>query len=427
MPRLRWLLLPAALLLYTCLSPVDSWIGDVPDDAFVYLVLARNLLAGHGFSFDTLQPTTGFHLPWLLLSCFPAAVGDLEWVVRVWILVYGLLTLFAAVLVARRAGILAGFLCASAGVGTYGLGMETGLVLCALWAWIATNENPRLALLSGFALGLCRIDAIVWLLAGRRLHGFMGGVLGILVTFAFDHVVTGEFVSTAAALKGSGDLADRLARLDPSTFWRHLPLLAIVGAGGIVIGQLRGVSRDGFLDRLCVAGAIYMALAFLTNNLVAPWYYTPFAWALAAAGASGWTSLGRVPVVLIGAAVFLQVAPLPGPGLHPTVREVAREIGAATGPADVLLAEDFPGMLSYWSERRIVPADGLAASPAWRRALERGEAWDAGLALGVTGYLVTRRHADRIDPPFLSYPPSPVPLAELNLQFEAHRFALYRR
>ena len=41
-------------------------IHTLPDDAFIYFVIARNLAAGRGATFDGLQPTNGFHPLWAL-------------------------------------------------------------------------------------------------------------------------------------------------------------------------------------------------------------------------------------------------------------------------------------------------------------------------------------------------------------------------
>lgn len=52
----------------------------IPDDAFYYFAIARNVVAGHGASVDGLTPTNGFHPLWGLLLALPYALfrdGDL--------------------------------------------------------------------------------------------------------------------------------------------------------------------------------------------------------------------------------------------------------------------------------------------------------------------------------------------------------------
>ena len=62
----------ALAVLGTALRLALVWAGwcdnrVVADDAFYYFTIARNVVAGHGATFDGLAPTNGFHPLWLLL------------------------------------------------------------------------------------------------------------------------------------------------------------------------------------------------------------------------------------------------------------------------------------------------------------------------------------------------------------------------
>lgn len=66
----KWLWFGAGLALVARLavawSPVEaSFALSVPDDAYYYFTIARNLATGAGVSFDGLTPTNGFHPFWL--------------------------------------------------------------------------------------------------------------------------------------------------------------------------------------------------------------------------------------------------------------------------------------------------------------------------------------------------------------------------
>ncbi|MFN7144622.1 MAG: hypothetical protein ACK4YP_12660, partial [Myxococcota bacterium] len=103
------------------LVPVERIVGRVPDDALFYLVIARNLGAGRGFTFDGVDPTTGFHPLWLaIVAMGPTSSPEagLRWLLGVYgaVVVATVLVLDA---VLRRAGvgrIAAGAASASAGV-----------------------------------------------------------------------------------------------------------------------------------------------------------------------------------------------------------------------------------------------------------------------------------------------------------------------
>jgi hypothetical protein len=72
----RFALGAAAAMLSVCLGLwlagwwARGWSGAWPrfqDDAFYYLVIARNVAAGHGFTMDQISPTNGFQPLWLWL------------------------------------------------------------------------------------------------------------------------------------------------------------------------------------------------------------------------------------------------------------------------------------------------------------------------------------------------------------------------
>src|SRR5438105_7401035 len=45
------------------------------DDAYYYFTIARNIVAGHGSTFDRLHPTNAFHSVWLVICMVPHALG----------------------------------------------------------------------------------------------------------------------------------------------------------------------------------------------------------------------------------------------------------------------------------------------------------------------------------------------------------------
>jgi hypothetical protein len=70
----RFALLAALALAAVCVVlwllgwSLRGWISAWPrftDDAYYYLVIARNAAAGHGFTMDQLSPTNGFHPLWM--------------------------------------------------------------------------------------------------------------------------------------------------------------------------------------------------------------------------------------------------------------------------------------------------------------------------------------------------------------------------
>jgi hypothetical protein len=55
--------------LYAAFSPPASLMNWYrTDDAYYYFIVARNVAAGHGFTFDLINPTNGFHPLWLFIN-----------------------------------------------------------------------------------------------------------------------------------------------------------------------------------------------------------------------------------------------------------------------------------------------------------------------------------------------------------------------
>jgi hypothetical protein len=456
--------LPAALVTARNLrAPLPDIVGRVPDDAVFYLVIARNLLAGHGVTFDGRDATTGFHALWLgvVSLALRFTAGPAEGFHALLVL-HGLCTVAAVLLLdalLARAGVGAvarGVGAAAAGVwgaSTYGIGMETALAAPLVLA-VALVGVPAVSRVRGWpfglglALGLTRIDLLPLLLVAgsRSALALVGGACGVGLTLRLNHAIAGEMWSTAAQLKGMGTVGDRLARLDAAAVWRHVPapavaaIVVLVASSAILrvwprgrvasAGDTHAAARRPALLPVPLAlgiagGAAHLVASHLFNNLVGPWYFAPLTWLLMA-GALVAAARVRGGALLTAALAVacLRGAGLPAPGLHATVLRFADAVATSAPPEARIVAEDFPGLLAWFSGRDVLPADGLAAAPGYRAALETGAAMRWWRARGATHYAVTRRRrawlgtdpsADQIAPPFLPVPPSRVPFAASTL------------
>jgi len=457
------LVLPVvALTVHNLTVPIARVVGRVPDDALFYLVIARRLLAGEGFTFDGVAPTTGFHPAWLALVAATAPTAEPVAGFRALLLLHGVVTIGSVVLLDRvlvlagvgrvRAGVSAAAVGAWAAT-AYGMGMETALVSALALATMRLGLRAErgegcgevTSAFLGFVLGITRIDAVPLLLgAGRRAPAaLLGGATGVAAALAFNRAVAGEWASTAAAIKGLGSVAARVERLDAGAMWRHVPGPSVAALVVIVIA-FAWLARLPRPILLAGAGAVaWIGSSYLFNNLVGPWYLLPPTWILVAGAVVVTESCSqRVSAALTGALVLslLRTVALPAPGLHATVLDFARAVNVATPPDARVLAEDFPGILAWFSDRTVLPGDGLAAQPGYRSALTTGTAFAWWEARGATHYAVTRRReawreerplVDRIAPPFLPVPPSAVPLDAARLVVErvdggsGRLFALY--
>lgn len=459
----RALLVSAPALIATaCVAgaPLDRLLGRVPDDAAFYLVYARNLARGAGLTFDGVDPSTGAHPLWLALVALAVPLEEPTFGLRALVGLHGVVIAIDAVLLdavlrasgAARRG--AGLLAAAAGAWgctAYGLGMESGLVtlfaLAAAWIGLATRVARGAAWLVGLLLAFTRVDALPLLLGAgwRAPQALAGGLAGVVATLVGQYAWTDAWGSSAARIKAMGSVAERLGRLDPSVVWRHTPGVAVVSLVLLALAAQRGRAPKAPLLLAVCGGGVWITTSYLMNNLVGPWYHLPVTWLLlAAAGAALGTRTARGPLdtalrLALGW-TLLRGLQLPAPGLHGTVRAAAGDLAQVTTAADRVIAEDFPGFLSWFSERRVLPADGLAAGVGYREALASGDALAWWQRRGATHWMVTRRReawlserplVDRVAPPFLPVPATPVPLdverrCSLRVDVESRRvFAVY--
>lgn len=105
--ELFFLLLALLPHLYIALSNPNTildWYSS--DDGFYYFQVARNLAAGHGFTFDGINPTNGFHPLWLFLitPLFSLAQSDPLLPLRLLIVLSALLSAGCAILIYRTLG-----------------------------------------------------------------------------------------------------------------------------------------------------------------------------------------------------------------------------------------------------------------------------------------------------------------------------------
>lgn len=228
-------------LLFLLHKPVATLVQHIPDDAFYYLVPARNF-AGYGrWTFDGVEPATGFHLLWgyVLASLF-AFVPQISLhgivlvcgLLQVCCLALGayLLTRSGVRLFGRGAGLGVGAVFLSSVVLVQGGWLMESAAVIAIGAVVvdrlcrpACADGPiPLAsyLLIGWLLELARSDAGLLAFALLVMHVvlwqykavdrsmpkaatlvFIGAVLGIGTTLLHTHLVSGVWVQASARQK----------------------------------------------------------------------------------------------------------------------------------------------------------------------------------------------------------------------------------
>lgn len=418
----------AVLLVYN-LAPLalgtDAVLARIPDDAFYYLVLAKNFAASGKWTFDGTHAATGFHLLYgYMLAGMYAVAPQLPLLpayalivaVNAALIGLGLYFLFAAV---TNAGLEKGFTgvilvaLSPASMRIAGYPMESALavffgsaaMVLATPAAAALRWAPMLAFATGFAAVLARSDlgAVPFALAAGALCVMIykrsydarllavlaamcaGAICGEAAVMAHTYHFTGGFVQRSASIKllwakASGPtILPGLARiaelLGPHFLPRPLILLAVAGAA--VFAVLRRGAVDT-LNKPLVLGALMICAGYVAvyalNGSVQYWYAANFFPAAAVLAAVLWSSLapdramaGRVAVALFLASAVYQQANPPWPWAKAS-REAGEYLKAHPEVSPV--GSWNAGITGYFAERPVVNLDGLVNDDVYNYVAE---------------------------------------------------------
>ncbi len=416
-------LVAACVVLWAMGWYLRGWISAWPrfaDDAYYYLVIARNAVAGHGFTMDQISPTNGFHPLWMWVLLPVVAIAGAD--IGVLLLV---VQAFCIGLFALAGGMLCGLVRAQIGLApayAVGLlllfprvenptlsGLESALVLLlvvlliaellrsgALWSVQPRVGDARTGALVGLLL-LARLDSVfiaASLAAYVLVHGLVQGegtlgtrlartlrkelalfwpTLALVVPYLVSNQLSfGRLMPISGALKTSFPVAGWTPR---HMNVEHLGLL-VLAAVGTGVEFARGRGRDP-LVRLMALFAVGMAVHALYTVVymrwaVMAWHFITFV--PAGAIALAWLTrdlaarLSRTTVVAALAVLsLLDVGALAISlsNLARTFTGAGREAGgwvATNLPPNALLAMKDSGIFSFFAQRRVMNLDGLANS-----------------------------------------------------------------
>jgi hypothetical protein len=436
-PSLRFALRTACVLLATCsalwlagvgTSGASAW-PRFEDDAYYYLVIARNVAFGHGVTADGLSPTNGFQPLWMW-SLVPLAWltgGDTAWLL-------GAAQLAEVLMFCASGALLCALLRAQLGLAPalFGMavllfprflnvlvcGLESGLavlvgvlLIAELWRGGAlrspepSRSDARAGALFGL-LFLARLDSVflafacavavvgVGLLTGPAPLGarIARGVRKGLAVFwpapllaapylAWNLLAFGHLVPISGALKTShSELAFMPGNVTPT----YLALIAVTLAAAAL--ELRR-GGDRVLGRALAALGAGCALQALHSMVFMTWGV--FTWHFALfipIGAVGVAVLARAvaaraarALVRAGLAVvalgLVAAQAYAFSRLTQTFTYAGREAGrwvARSLPADAVLGMKDSGAFSYFAERKVMNMDGVANSFEYQETLCRG-------------------------------------------------------
>ncbi|HTO55837.1 MAG TPA: hypothetical protein VMR50_20800 [Myxococcota bacterium] len=400
------------------------------DDAYYYLVIARNAAAGHGFTMDGIALTNGFQPLWMwaLIPVAWLTSGDTQ-------LLYTSVQVASVAIFCALGGVLCAFLRSLVGlraalIGTAVLlvppflnvllsGLESGfaigitvLLVVELWSSQALEQaeprlrDTRVGALLGLLL-LARLDAIFVALAlaaevtvlglygargafgarlvqiaRRGLVMFGPAVVGVAPYLLWNFTRFGHWVPISGALKSSHGQLGWM----PENVALPYQALLLLGLFGVAVAFARPADRR--LGRILLPIAAGLVVHTLHTVVLMRW--AVFAWHYALFIPLGAISAAlifrrveeRMPVAVSRAAVTAVALFLAGAQwwsisrLHLDFTPATREAGewvARTLPANAVLGMKDSGAFSYFSQRAVVNMDGVANSFEYEETLCRGQ------------------------------------------------------
>ena len=291
----------------------------------------------------------------------------------------------------------------------YGSLMETDLLLvmllgCTILLMHAhadkrTHLRGAVEFFAAFGTVFTRIDyaplflllAIIYLFRrqnrGKQLPAiagnfFLGAIAGIAASVLLDYHITGILVSTSALLK-SHEMTISFSRFDHVGRF-FFPMDAVCIFLTFLVGTYFFVRFERFRAAVQIvvwmfAGIIALLVFHIAaNNLIAAWYFEPFVYymyllagAIIVFAARNFGAAVRrsvLTVAVAAACVFLSRQTLrQGRISHTPVYNSAVLLKNSCKPNDTIFAEDYCGILSFFSGCRVVSGDGLVNSSEYIR------------------------------------------------------------
>jgi hypothetical protein len=433
-----WLALVLALavgggIAWAWTAPIVDLTFRSTDDSYYYFNVARNIVLGHGVSFDGINPTNGFHPLWMLciLPVFALARGAPETGLRaVFSLVFllaGLSACFASGAAARAGGRNAGLaallvLAFPVFLNPLLNGLESGLLVLLLLALIAATLRWELlepggrvwrdALLGALLAGvfLARLDSVFqvlavlgalvvrWARARPRPAAMVlllklarvGGVMAVLVMpyLLWNLAAFGHLVPISGGLKSSfphpsfalGTLGGRGLAAGLGLVLAPLIALAVLAAPRGAV-ERPGPRAPAIAIALWVGSALHLAYTFTFMTWGTHWWYSsayvPAALVLIALGvASLGTRFTRFRALVPAILAVLGLGAGVGLVLDARMRGSDHRdwyeaaIWARRNlPADAVIAMPENGLFGYFCGRPVVNLDGVINGYAYQRAL----------------------------------------------------------
>jgi hypothetical protein len=408
---LIWLLI--AILLWGILSfsaNFNSLLELFHDDSFFYIVLARNLSNGFGYSFDMINSTNGFHPLWLWLlaaiSHFVELKGDFG--VRIVTFIYGFFSILSAFIYlsilkvqkSSKAAQLIFVLIYIFGCSFSDVGLESALFgfLFSILVWLSFLTHWKkiffLCPLVILCLIFCRQDSIfviaaiglAFFFSKRKIESlvvFSSILSGLALLAIFNEVNFGYSRSISSWLKFHFELGNLNQLLTIGLFVRIFFILSMLWMSYYISRSERPkIWIHNLIKYSLILYTIYLLILFSSVQGLGSWYLNQiFAFSLfllfLAISNFKVSKTYKLFSFLCLFLLFIFTASLATrkiifDSIAFSGKEMGMYIKNHTNTTDIFFNVDGSGRLSYFSERKIINGDGLVNNMQYHAFIKEG-------------------------------------------------------
>ena len=406
------------LILIWFFAPIEYLIKYTSDDSYFYLKTALNLAKGYGSTFDGINLTNGYHPLWTLLLWMVFKVSlffnkEPEFLLRIVFILNTLISYLCLYTIFRfnkiysisKNNYFSFTLLLIPFVFIYLIGLEVQIFLFFLTLTLLFIEKLLshqfnridyfylsislsllfLARIDLFFYSFIAIVVFIYTYDKKLLTHFYKLIilpfLSVIIYLIINKIVFGEFFLISGKYKLSENIISNL-KFFPTPFGNPIDfiILALIIVSGalyyIFKGKIKLCKEFNLILNIYYSSIIFLIVNFVFNhNGAREWYYT---YSLFPALLLVYTVLKHLiktkylVAILIFMNLFYLLVFRNNYYNHESALEFAKRINQSTSSDDVIYQVDYSGLVSFFSDRRIINGDGLINSYEYYKYVKSG-------------------------------------------------------
>ena len=384
------------------------------DDSFFYMVLARNVSNGFGYSFDMVSLTNGFHPLWLWMlsgiSYFIELKGDIG--IRIVTFIYGFFSISSAfiylsILKAQKCSKASHFIFTSIyilGCSFADVGLESALfgLLFSAFVWMSFIVHwEKLFFLCPLiitSLIFCRQDSVfiisavglAFFLSKRNAEAlvvFSSIFVGLILLAIFNDVNFGHSRSISSWLKFHFEISNFSQLLTIGLSARIFFIFLMLGVAFYISKKKqKNIWIYNLIKSSLILYTVYFLILFSSVQALGSWYlnqvfaFSLFLFFLAISNFKGFNKYKLFSSLLIALLFIASLTLVTRKMFFDSIAYGGAKMGMYikdnTTTYDVFFNVDGSGRLSYFSERKLINGDGLVNNMQYHEFIKEGRICD---------------------------------------------------